>query len=57
MSNFYCLPPEGTEGPAWSMGHFPARFQFVIFRNWNRVTVERLAAGLEGCLLTEVELY
>ena len=47
MSTTFCLPPEGTSGPEWSMNHFPARFQFVIFRNWNRVPVERLAAVLE----------
>ena len=47
MSNLYRLPPEGMTGPAWTMSHFPARFQFVIFRNWNRVPVEWLAAVLE----------
>jgi len=47
MSNMYRLPPEETSGTVWSMDHFPARFQFVIFRNWNRVPVERLASVLD----------
>ena len=46
-SHIYRLPPEETAGTAWNMSHFPARFQFVIFRNWNRVPVERLAGVLE----------
>ena len=37
------LPKEQNNGQAWEMEHFPARFQFVIFRNWNRITVERIA--------------
>ena len=47
MSVRYDLPPEETDGTAWEMGHLPARFQFVIFRNWNRVPAERLAAVLD----------
>ena len=46
MANSYLLPPEPRSGDAWEMPHFPARFQFVIFRNWNRVPAERLAAVL-----------
>ena len=29
------------------MDHFPQRFQFVIFRNWNRIPVERIARVLD----------
>lgn len=42
----YALPPEELTGKAWEMSHFPARFQFVIFRNWNRIPVERIASVL-----------
>ena len=47
MSNMYNLPPEGGQETFWSMGHFPERFQFVIFRNWNRVPVERISRVLQ----------
>ncbi|MBO7088885.1 MAG: hypothetical protein J6W70_03180, partial [Lentisphaeria bacterium] len=42
----YALPPEELAGEAWEMPHLPARFQFVILRNWNRVPVGRIAAVL-----------
>ncbi|MBO5924292.1 MAG: hypothetical protein J6Q81_07235, partial [Lentisphaeria bacterium] len=47
MSNMYNLPPEAAPETFWNMDHFPERFQFVIFRNWNRVPVERIAAVLQ----------
>ena len=40
------LPPAEMTGEPWPMAHFPARFQAVIFRNWNRVPAERLARVL-----------
>ena len=46
MANCIKLPAEKTDGNIWNMSHFPARFQFVIFRNWNRITVEKLAEVL-----------
>ena len=42
----YRLPPEELPGEAWGMSHLPARFQFVIFRSWNRVSAERLSTVL-----------
>ena len=47
MANIYNLPGEEKSGAVWSMDHFPQRFQFVIFRNWNRIPVERLAKVLD----------
>ena len=47
MSKSFSLPPELAEGAVWSMPYFPARFQFVIFRNWNRVPVENIASVLK----------
>ena len=35
MSNMYKLPPESDPETFWNMNHFPERFQFVVFRNWN----------------------
>ena len=46
MTKMYKLPPEAAPKTFWNMDHFPARFQFIIFRNWNRVPVERIAAVL-----------
>jgi hypothetical protein len=46
MANIYNLPGEEQSGVIWSMDHFPQRFQFVIFRNWNRIPVERIARVL-----------
>ena len=46
MANIYNLPGEEKSGVVWSMDHFPQRFQFVIFRNWNRIPVERIARVL-----------
>ena len=43
---FSLLPKEELNGSAWEMDHFPVRFQFVIFRNWNRIAVERIAETL-----------
>lgn len=46
MAELFKLPDEVAKD-FWSMGHFPERFQFVIFRNWNRVPVEQLASVLK----------
>lgn len=45
MSNFK-LPAEETSGDILAWDHFPTRFQQVIFRNWNRITPEKIAAVL-----------
>ncbi len=39
--------PHGNAAAAVDLPHFPARFQAVIFRNWNIVPVERIAAVLK----------
>ena len=58
MSDFQLLPPEEKSGDFWNMEHFPARFQFVIFRNWNHIEPAVLAKVLrttEQQILLEAE--
>ncbi len=40
------LPSAEMAEEPWPMAHFPARFQAVIFRNWNRAPAECLARVL-----------
>lgn len=40
--------PHGSAPEALDVPHFPTRFQAVIFRNWNIVPVERIAAALNS---------
>ena len=40
--------PHGSAPEALDIPHFPTRFQAVIFRNWNIVPVERIAAALNS---------
>ena len=58
MSDYLLLPPEEKSGDFWNMEHFPERFQFVIFRNWNHVEPSVLAKVLrttEQQILLEAE--